>query len=311
MVLAKTNSIPVKAWMNAFRVPFTTVAVVPFAVGVFLAHANGASVLWPASLAGVVAVFLICAGCYLLGEVCDQVEDRKTIAVGRTPFSGGTLAVVSGVLSSRSVSTVAIFCFAVAALLGGYIVYVQHALWLLALGAFGALSAITYSLPPVRLVRRGVGEIFIGVCYGWLTVVTGYACATGKMPPGSFVWFWPMALSIFNVILINEFPDYTPDITSGKTNLLVRTGRERGAMIYGAVSLLTAVSLAVIWCRYHFMSLPHLAVIVPGALLSLILGSLVLFGGRWRSIKALEPVCALTIVLNHVTSLTVAALVRW
>lgn len=64
-----------KSWMAAMRLPFTTVAVVPFGVGIYVAYKQGHLVSINAAILGLVAVFLIVVGCYLLGEVFDQKED--------------------------------------------------------------------------------------------------------------------------------------------------------------------------------------------------------------------------------------------
>ena len=308
---AHRTKIPIAAWLTALRLPFTTVAVVPFGIGVYLAYVNGHTISVRASLAGTLAVFLLCVACYLIGEVTDQAEDSKTLAVGRTPFSGGTLAVVGGHLEAGKVMTAAWLSFAAAALLGLYIFSIHPEPWLIGLGAFGALSAVLYSLPPVRLVKRGVGEVLIGVCYGWLPLVTGYGCATGAMPPQSYLFCLPVVLSIFNVILLNEFPDYDPDRSTGKRNLLVRLGRERGAQIYAVASLLTAITLVILWYYYRPLSAVHLALVLLGALLALVLAQQVLCARRWSSNLTIERVCGLTILLNHIASLTVGGLVRW
>jgi len=308
---AHRTKIPIAAWLTALRLPFTTVAVVPFGIGVYLAYANGRAISLQASLAGALAVFLLCIGCYLIGEVTDQAEDSKTVAVGRTPFSGGTLAVVNGRLAPGNDMTAAALSFAAAALLGLYIFSVRPEPWLMGLGACGALAAVLYSLPPVRLVKRGVGEVLIGVCYGWMPLVAGYGCAAGGMPPRSYLFCLPVVLSIFNVILLNEFPDYDPDRSTGKRNLLVRLGRERGAQIYAVASLLTAITLVILWYYYRPLSAVHLALVLPGALLALVLAQQVLCARRWSSNLTIERVCGLTILLNHIASLTVGGLVRW
>ena len=49
----------------------------------------------------------------------------------------------------------------------------------------------------------------------------------------------PIGLSIFNVILLREFQDHTADLSVGKTNLLVRLGKKKGAILYGLASILS------------------------------------------------------------------------
>jgi 1,4-dihydroxy-2-naphthoate polyprenyltransferase len=308
---ARTASFNISDWTTAMRIPFATVAVVPFGVGILLALFNGAYISWTASISGIIAVFPICTGCHLIGEVSDKAEDAITLETGRTKFSGGTLSVVQGRLDGKNVMRTAIVCFALSAALGGLIFYIHRSFWLIGLGTFGAAAAIFYSLPPVRLARQGVGELVIGVCYGWLTIVTGYACASGSMPPDSFFWCWPVALTVFNIILINEFPDFIPDSTTGKKNLVVRMGMEKCQWIYASASILTGISLFCIWLRYRPFETAFFVTALPGILLSIALAYLVAVKKVWKSNSTIEPVCALTIVLNHISSITIALLVRW
>jgi 1,4-dihydroxy-2-naphthoate octaprenyltransferase len=293
------------------RLPFTSVAVVPFAVGVYMAYAQGVEVSWPASVAGILAVFLITIGCYLLGEVFDQAEDKKTVDIGRTKFSGGTLVVANGTLPARSVKLAAAACFSIALILGIAIIVIHKAPWLLVLGAFGGFCALFYSTPPIRLVRTGFGELFIGICYGWLPPVCGYASANGHLSPDLLIYFWPIAFTVFNIILINEFPDYEPDRSTGKRNLLVRVGMVWGSRIYAAASLLTGFWLIWLWHFYRYPSPGHLLLIMPAVWMSIYLAWQGLFTRKWESPKTVEPICAMTIVLNLLTAVTVGFTVRW
>jgi 1,4-dihydroxy-2-naphthoate octaprenyltransferase len=256
-----------------------------------------------------VAVFLLCVTCYFLGEVYDQEEDRLTTHYGRTKFSGGTLLVAHRMLSQDSVKKVAAFLFSLAGILGIIIAWIHGNGWLFALGAAGGLAAVLYSLPPVRLVGRGLGEVFIAVCYGWLPFVTGFASATGEFPPYSYFFVIPQALSIFNVILINEFPDYEPDRSAGKRNLVVRTSREFAAKLYGAAAVLVAVTTLLVWHGFRPGSLGYLLLTLPVVVLSLSLAWKVGWKDRWRHIRTLEPICGLGILLNHLVSVTLAMLV--
>ena len=88
------------------------------------------------------------------------------------------------------------------------------------------------------MVKRGVGEIFIGFCYGWLPVASAYYIQTATIAP-IIHWMWlPIGLSIFNVILLNEFPDYEADKAAGKKNLLYRIGKQKGMFVYVIFNLL-------------------------------------------------------------------------
>jgi 1,4-dihydroxy-2-naphthoate octaprenyltransferase len=301
----------IKNWITVMRLPFTTVAVVPFMAGVYLAYARGVAVSWPSAALGGVAVLFICIGCYCIGEICDQKEDSTTLQYGRTKFSGGTLLVANRTLSEKSVMTLALVLFVSAAAMGLLIFYIQGDLLVLALGGFGIGSAVLYSMPPVRLVMRGVGELFIAFCYGWLTIVTGFMCASGSIPPYSYYFSIPVALTIFNVILINEFPDYESDRQSGKFNLLARIGKKAGAILYSSVALLAAIAIIMLWVLFRYGSFPHLLAIVPSVVLGIVLAVNVSVKKRWERLETLEPICAMTIVMNHLASITVGVITIW
>ena len=298
----------IKDWAVLSRIKFTPVALFPFAAGVAIA-AKAGEINWLTSVMGFVAVLFIMVVCHLLGEVFDHKEDSLTVEYGRTAFSGGTLKVIDGTFSRKKVITVAISLMLVAGSLGTIISLIQSNLLLFGLGSFGAASAVLYSTPPVRLVNRGVGEILIAVCFGWLTIATGYACAKGTLPAHSFMISIPLSLSIFNVILINQFPDYKPDCDSGKKNLVVRTGRAFSAFVYSISSLGVAITTLALW--YFFQSHEPLLLIAcaPPVLLSLFLGYRIGVLKHWKKIETLEPVCGLGIILHLLVAIAVAIIV--
>jgi len=298
-------------WITVMRLPFTTVALMPFAAGIFIGYNSANGINWTASIVGLIAVLFICITCYLIGEIHDKAEDLLTLKYMRTRFSGGTLLVANGPISRRSAGILAALLMCGAALCGFYVSYIHDRWMLLGLGIFGGSAAVTYSLPPVRLVKRGLGELLIAVCYGWLTLFTGFAVATGRFPPYSYLFALPQAFSIFNVILFNEFPDYESDRTVGKHNLVVRWGRERAAKAYGMTAFLTAATILLIWHFFRGWHLVYLLVSLPAAFLSLSLAVRVGLLGRWREPEKVEPLCAQGIFLNLLVAMTLGILVAF
>jgi len=298
-----------RAWVTATRAQFSIVAVVPFAVGAWIAASQGRLVSPAAVAAGITAVFLMCVGCHLFGEAHDQAEDLLTLKHGRNQFSGGTLLVVNGTLSSSQVKRAAYGSFAVALLLGIYVTVVHSAPWLFGLGLFGAFAAGFYSVPPIRLAKRGFGELFIGVCYGWLTVATGYACASGAMPPFHPIVTLPVALAVFNLIVINEFPDYEGDLETGKRNLMVRIGKPAGAAVFAVSNLLIAVSLLALWSHFRPGSWGYLAAVLAPCLLAVWLAVEVGLRRAWTDRKRLPVMSGSTIILNLAAAVCLGALV--
>lgn len=310
MTTAATSS-AITTWATVMRLPFTTVALMPFAAGIFIGYKTADSINWTASILGLIAVLFICITCYLIGEICDKEEDLLTLKYMRTKFSGGTLMVADGAVSPRSAGLLAVILFCVAAICGIYICYVHSSWVLLGMGVFGGLAAVMYSLPPVRIVKRGLGELFIAICYGWLTLVTGFATATGKLPPYSYIFALPLALSIFNVILFNEFPDYEADMAVGKKNIVVRSSREFASKVYGIAAFLIAVTTLLIWHFFHSWDPVYLLVALPVVILSLSLAVRVGPLAKWKEERNVETLCGQGILLNLLVAITLGILVSF
>jgi 1,4-dihydroxy-2-naphthoate octaprenyltransferase len=170
----------------------------------------------------------------------------------------------------------------------------------LILGCLGALPGFFYSTEPIRLVKRGVGEIFIGFCFGWLPVALSYYIQTDAIAP-VINWLWiPIGFSIFNVILLNEFPDYEADIATGKKNLLYRIGKSKSRVMYIIFNLLTCLTMLISPCfgipfRVIYFYLPFVAI-------ALFIVYQIL-KNRHEDARRLEMLCGLNIAVNIGTSL--------
>jgi len=109
---------------------------------------------------------------------------------------------------------------------------------LLPLALFGAFCGIFYSSPPFQWSYLGIGEVLIGICYGVLAFVSGFYLTSGEMNPDMVIVAIPASLTIFGVIVVNEFPDYEADKAVRKKTIVVRFGPERAAYIFAAAMLL-------------------------------------------------------------------------
>jgi 1,4-dihydroxy-2-naphthoate octaprenyltransferase len=111
----------------------------------------------------------------------------------------------------------------------------------------------------------------------------------------------PIGCTIFNVILINEFPDYPADLTEGKENLVVRLGKNTAAFLYIAMTVTAWVAFGLAMSQ----GLPVVTVLfyLPFFLISLILAVL-MYKKVYLDRKRLELICGLTIVVNFGTSLS-------
>jgi len=277
-------------------VPFLSVGLLPLILGFMLAWRRGYKGPLELYLLSAAAVILIMWMTYYLGEWNDLEGDRINQNVNR--FSGG-----SGVLVEEGIPAGVSFLLGYGCLAGAVFlvlcIYLQYLrdFRILLLGGVGIFFGFFYSNKPIRCSYHGLGEILIGFCYGWLPIAAGFFLFTGFFSGQIFLVSIPVGLSIFNVILINEFPDEEADRAIGKRNLVVRFGKERMGDLYIGLSILAGFSFAkIIW---GVGQAPYWLLILSGSPLLLILWNLIpVWKGHYRDAKKLELLCRNTLFVN-------------
>lgn len=282
------------AWLTLSRLPFHLVGVSPFLLGMVIAWNQGYSLNWGVSILATLAVVLIMLATYYSGEYYDYETDSLNKEYNK--FSGGTRVLPAGLIPKQHVLLVALLALAAAGAIGLVLQFhFKTGPFTIPLGLFGILCGYFYISKPIRWAYRGVGEILIGICYGWLTINTAYYLQTGTFGLIPTLVSIPVGISIFLVILINEFPDYISDKASGKNNLVVRLGRDRSAILYAVLAAVCflAIVLGV------FAGVPKLMAVLSVIPLALIVrNTLALKKQKYKERQALEKICATTLMLN-------------
>jgi putative NADPH-quinone reductase/1,4-dihydroxy-2-naphthoate octaprenyltransferase len=226
------------AWLRALRLQFYPMT--------FLAYLLGAlAALRPLDLTsfwlGYAMLFCVEAATVFSNELIDEPSDRRNRHYG--PFSGGSRVLIEGRLSRVSLQAGSIAAGGVAlgllAVLGAY--QAASSVTVTLLGATSAL-AVGYTLPPLRLCYRGLGEITVALTHSFGALYAGYLLQHGDI--GSAV---PAALStclaaaILPSILLAGVPDAEADALSGKRTAAVLLGVPRTCALAAAATALSAV----------------------------------------------------------------------
>ncbi len=282
-------------WWKLSRIPFLSVGIAPLILGFVLAWRWGYQGPMGLYALATGAVILIMWMTYYLGEWNDLEGDRINQKYNR--FSGGSRILVKGFLPAWIALVLGYGCLA-GGILVGLCIYFRYetGLWTLILGGIGIFSGFFYSGRPFRWAYRGVGEVLIGFCYGWLPIATGFYLLTGSFSHQVFWFSIPVGLSVFNVILINEFPDEEADRAIGKKNLVVRFGQERMIDLYMGLSILSGLSFIKIILKsgnvFWLFGLSAIPIL-------LVLWNLwVAWKGGYREATPLERLCRNTLLVN-------------
>lgn len=283
-------------WLKLSRPAFHLVGVLPFILGTILAWRLEGVFNISVCILGVLAVISVMLSTYYAGEYSDYREDIISKSIFKSSFSGGSGVIQEGTISGREAR-----CASVVALVsaGGIGIVLQLGLdtgsYTIPLGILGIFSGFFYSTRPIRLITRGVGEILIGFCYGWLPIATAFYIQTGHLHPLVHWMGLPVGLTVFNVILLNEFHDYPADRATGKRNVLVRLGIERGIMLYATASV---IAWGAMFCAIRAgVPARALYLYIPVIVLSgLVTGGILM--RKDKNSAALETLCGFNIAVN-------------
>jgi 1,4-dihydroxy-2-naphthoate octaprenyltransferase len=177
----------------------------------------------------------------------NEAADAATDAINsRTRFSGGSGALAgSGIapqmLTRWSVAlTGAILAAAFMLVASGHLPGAAGVLLLA-----GVAGGLAYSLTPIALMRRGLGEPLNAILGGLLLPLYGVAAAVGRVEPPHVLAFLPFALIAFCSVMATAWPDRAADAATGKRTLQVRLWPAGPRGLYAVSAVAWAVSLAV------------------------------------------------------------------
>jgi len=224
-----------------------------YALGVKIALVNGATASAPSLAAGLAALLPVAASVHYVNEYADYETDALT---DRTPFSGG-----SGALQETGLRrSVALWAATLSLLVGAVLTLSLTLTGRLPAGATGLLVVAAvlgwgYSVPPLALVRRGVGEIDNAVLGGLVLPVYGAAVVGG--PPGTVALaVVPFTLVVFLNLLEVHWPDREADAAAGKRTLVVRWPVRRLRRTYAAVAVAAGLVLVGLTSGLGLRALP-------------------------------------------------------
>jgi 1,4-dihydroxy-2-naphthoate octaprenyltransferase len=172
--------------------------------------------------------------------------------------------------------TIALTAAWVALISGGVAAVIGYAAGLLSGAALGVLAAGAffgwmYSLKPLALGWRGLGELDNAVLGGILLPLYGYVVQSGKIEGWVILACVPFGALVFINLLATTWPDREADSLVGKRTLATRWSERRLRLTYwlGALSIFVALFLLYGWVLppvVVWSSLIALPIVLWGAL---------------------------------------------
>jgi 1,4-dihydroxy-2-naphthoate polyprenyltransferase len=234
------------SWLMAARPRTLSLSITPVAVGAALAWAVAGKIHWPAVLAALVASMFIQMGTNLHNDAVDSERG------GDGPDRIGPPRVTAmGLLSGRRVKHGACTCFAVAALMGLYLIAVGG--WpILLLGLASIASGWAYTGGPRPIAYTPLGEAFVIAFFGVGAVGGTFWLCTAMYSAPALAAGVALGLMTGAVLLVNNFRDVEADTRVGRRTLAIMAGPQGTGVIYAAMMLLPYMLLPAIG-----RALPH------------------------------------------------------
>lgn len=233
----------------ATRPKFFTASILPVLLGSAWAYPLVERFDWAAFLLALVSVVCVHGAANVLNDVYDDEVGSDRLNTERVyPYTGGSRFIQNEVLTRRDMAVWGSSLLAAGFGVGMGLVALKG--WtVLAIGLFGLLLAVAYSMPPLRLADRGLGEIAVGIAFGVLPVMGTAWLQTGVFEVGAFLVSLPISCWVACVLLINEIPDAPADQLAGRRNWVVRFGTGAAGAVFLALNLGSALSIFGILLR--------------------------------------------------------------
>ena len=218
--------------MLAIRPRTLPAAAAGIVMGAALAWRDGFFRL-DASLVCLFTALLLQIGSNLANDVFDF--ERGTDTAERL---GPTRVTQAGMLTPRQVKAGMAVVFGLSAMLGLYLAWLGG--WaILILGVAAILSAIAYTGGPFPLGYYGLGDIFVFIFFGLVSVAGTYYIQAGTVTPAVWWMTVPPGLIVTAILVVNNLRDLEHDRKAGKHTLAVRLG-EKGAMVQYTACMVVA-----------------------------------------------------------------------
>lgn len=241
-----------RVWILAARPKTLPAAVAPVLIGTAMAHTGG-GVHWPSAIAAMLGALLIQIGTNFAN---DYFDFAKGIDAGER--LGPLRVTQSGLVTPEAMKRATILVFALAILIGSYLVW--RGGWpILLVGVFSILFGVLYTGGPYPLGYNGLGDLFVLIFFG--PVAVGGTFYVQILDINWAVVISGLAPGLFSVAIltVNNLRDIDNDRATGKRTLAVRLGRQLSLHEYNCSLLMACTIPIVLALFFHGRPLAMLA----------------------------------------------------
>jgi 1,4-dihydroxy-2-naphthoate octaprenyltransferase len=245
-------------WFLASRPWSFAMTAISVSVGSAMAAIAG-PFSWPLFLLALFSAVLLHAATNLINDYYDVTNGIDTLASATAQYRPHPL--VEGRLPAEQVRRVAYALFALASVIGIYLVAVcgQAVLWI---GIIGLLAGLTYTAPPLKYKYVALGEVSVFLMWGPLMVEGAYYVQRQALSLPAFWVSLPFGVLVALVLLANNIRDIDLDRRHQIRTLAIVLGRRHGLEAYLLLMVLSYVGILALagtltpWVLIILLTLP-------------------------------------------------------
>ncbi len=233
-----------KRFFLATRPKFFVASILPVLLGSAWGYRVAGAFDLAAFLLALAAIVCVHGGVNVLNDVYDELGGSDRANGERIyPYTGGSRFIQNGVMTLPEMARWGAALIGAGMVLGAALIALKGVPVLL-FGLAGIALGTLYSVPPIQLSGRGVGEAAVGIGFGVVPVAGAAWLQSGVIDGAVLLVSLPISFWVANILLINEVPDVAADAHAGKRTLPVRLDCAATAMLY--LSLHFAAVLALV-----------------------------------------------------------------
>jgi 1,4-dihydroxy-2-naphthoate octaprenyltransferase len=207
-----------RVWWLGARPATLVAAIGPVLVGTAAGVREAGTIRWLPFLAALVTALLIQVGTNYANDLFDYLKGAD-----RPDRVGPTRITARGLVTVAAMRRAVVLTFALATVLGLYLVWVGG--WpILVIGLASIAAGILYTAGPVPLGYAGLGDVFVFVFFGLVAGGGSSYLQTGSLSGLALLAAVPVGSLITAILVVNNLRDIPTDRAAGKRTLAVRIG---------------------------------------------------------------------------------------
>jgi 1,4-dihydroxy-2-naphthoate polyprenyltransferase len=229
----------------ATRPKFFTASILPMLLGTAWGHHLSGQFDIPVFVLALAATLCVHAGGNVINDVFDELGGSDRANDNRIhPYTGGSRFIQNGIMSVSAMTRWGLTLYVMALVLGAILIGMKG-VGVLLFGLVGLTLGTLYSIPPIQLNARGIGEATVAVAFGILPVTGAAWLQSGIVDSQVLLVAIPVSLWVAAILLINEVPDIAADAAAGKRTLAVRLGLRGTQVLYVCIHILAFIAIGV------------------------------------------------------------------